>query len=90
MKIVIDKSFEKDVEKIKDKKILSKIADCIELIQKTKKTEDIPNLKKLTGYKFEYRIKLNDYRIGLIISNNKIEFIRFLHRKDIYKFFPKN
>jgi hypothetical protein len=41
MKIVIDKSFEKDVEKIKDKKLLSKVADYIELIQKTEKTEDI-------------------------------------------------
>jgi mRNA interferase RelE/StbE len=50
--------------------------------------EDIPNLKKLKGYKFYYRIRFGNYRAGIRIQNNMLVFERLLHRKDIYKFFP--
>jgi len=40
MKLLIDKSFEKDINKLSDKKILNSIADCIVEIQlKNKLTE---------------------------------------------------
>lgn len=38
MNLKINKSFEKDTDKIKDKKILNLIADCIYNIQKAKKS----------------------------------------------------
>ncbi|MEI8202294.1 MAG: type II toxin-antitoxin system RelE/ParE family toxin [Bacteroidota bacterium] len=50
--------------------------------------KDIKGLKKLTGYKNTYRIKMGDYRIGVFIENGIIEFARIAHRKDIYKVFP--
>jgi len=89
MIIKIDKSFEKDTDKIRDKKILNLIADCIENIQNAKKVNEINQLKKLKGHNSYYRIKIKDYRIGLVIENNVIEFVRFLHRKEIYSYFPK-
>jgi len=89
MIVKIDKAFEKDTDKIGDKKILNLIADCIENIQKAIKIDEIKQLKKLQGYNSHYRIKIKDYRIGLIIENNIIELVRFLHRKDIYRYFPK-
>ena len=49
MKLLIDKSFERDVQKITDKKLLNSIADCIENIQQISKLSEIANCKKLTG-----------------------------------------
>ena len=89
MEIKIDKSFQKDTRRIKDKSILVKIADTIEAIQKARNLSEIRNLKKLRGAQLTYRIKIGDYRIGIIISESTVEFIRCLHRKDIYKYFPK-
>jgi mRNA interferase RelE/StbE len=89
MEIKIDKSFQKDTRRIKDKSILVKIADTIEAIQKARNLNEIRNLKKLMGAQLTYRIKIGDYRIGIIISESTVEFIRCLHRKDIYKYFPK-
>ena len=88
MIVLIDKRFEKDTNKINDKSLLKKIASCITEIQNANSLYEIRNLKKLKGFDFEYRIKIGYYRIGLIIKT-KICFIRFLHRKEIYKFFPK-
>jgi len=56
------------------------------MIEDVKKA--INSIKKLKGYKNHYRIWTGDYRAGLIIDGNTAEFIRFLHRKDIYKRFP--
>jgi len=89
MEIKIDKSFQKDTNRIKDKSILLKVANTIEAIQKVQNIMEIRNLKKLRGAQATYRIKIGDYRIGIIISESTVEFIRCLHRKDIYKYFPK-
>ncbi len=88
MKVLIDKSFEKDLEKINDKKILNSIADVIENINKLNTITDIVNCKKLKGTKNAYRIRVGDYRIGFIFENQNIDFIRFLHRSKIYNYFP--
>ena len=88
MKVLIDKSFEKDTDKISDKKLQNAIADCIEEIKLLDKLSDISNCKKLKGSKNAYRIRIGDYRIGFIFENHSVEFIRFLHRSKIYDNFP--
>ena len=89
MIVLIDKSFDKDINKINDKSILKKVVNCITDIQDTNNLSEIKNLNKLKGFESKYRIKIGDYRIGLIIENKRVTFVRLLHRKDIYKFFPK-
>lgn len=88
MKVLIDKSFSKDVSKISDKKIRRAIANIIENIQDANKLSDINNLKKLKGTKNAYRIRLGSYRIGFFYINRQAELIRFLHRSQVYNKFP--
>jgi len=88
MKVLIDKSFETDINEITDKKLLKSIADCIKEVQKISKLAEIGNCKKLKGYKNAYRISLGKYRLGFIFENQTIQFIRFLHRSKIYQKFP--
>jgi len=45
MKYKISKYFAKEVHKIKDRKILAKIRNCIEAIEKATDLADIPNLE---------------------------------------------
>ncbi len=42
----------------------------------------------MKGSRNYYRIRIGDYRAGIIVEGLTVEFIRFLHRKDIYKYFP--
>lgn len=89
MEIKIDKSFQKDTRRIKDKSILNKIANTIVDVQKAHSIEEIKNLRKLKGTDGMYRIRIGDYRIGIVINESSVEFIRCLNRKNIYKYFPK-
>jgi len=83
-------SFGKTLKKITDKSIKSEIKQAILSVEGAMTIQDIPELKKLKGYRKGnfYRIKVRDYRIGITIENNLVTFYVALPRKDIYKFFP--
>ena len=89
MNVLIDKSFEKDVEIITDKKTLTSILECIKDIQSKNKLSELSNCKKLKGSKNAYRIRIGQYRIGFIFENQNVDLIRFLHRSKIYLYFPE-
>ena len=88
MVVKIDKSFVKDVNRIKDQRLRNHIADCIDQMQKAESLSQIISLKKITGESSYYRIRLGDYRLGIRVSGNSVIFIRALHRKEIYRYFP--
>jgi len=81
-------SFEKDLKKVKDKKLLKRVREAIDEVKKAQDLGDVKSLSKLKGYKTFYRIRLGDYRIGLDVAEDKVIFTRILHRKDIYRYFP--
>jgi mRNA interferase RelE/StbE len=64
MIVRVDKSFQKDTDKITDAKLKRSISEVVQEVQKAENLLSIKNLKKLTGYKEFYRIKMGDYRIG--------------------------
>lgn len=88
MKTEFLKQFYKDLEKITLQSTLTDIKSSVINVEVAVSLRDIKNLKKLTGYKNVYRIKIGDYRIGVFIESNIVEFSRVVHRKDIYRVFP--
>ncbi|MBO0936790.1 type II toxin-antitoxin system RelE/ParE family toxin [Fibrella sp. HMF5335] len=88
MKATFLSQFEKDIEKIRMQLVKDSIAEAIEQVEQADKLTDIPNLKKLKGFKTAYRIRIGDYRIGVFIVGNAVEFVRVVHRREVYKFFP--
>jgi mRNA interferase RelE/StbE len=90
MKVEFDKSFEKSLCKIRNKALYPKIESIILEFEKVKTVNEIQNVKKLTGFRNYYRIRLGDYRIGIeTIDKNTIRFILIAHRNEIYRYFPR-
>lgn len=82
-------SFLKDLKALKSTPAFTTIKTLsFEDIPACNTLDEIRNLKKLTGYDDCYRIRVGDYRIGLIIEDNLLTFARVLHRRDIYRYFP--
>jgi mRNA interferase RelE/StbE len=88
MNVEFRKSFEKDLNKIRDEDLLQRIQTVIEEVETIDSLIDLANVKKLKGEGDYYRIRVGDYRIGLFVSDDVIEFVRVLHRKEIYRYFP--
>ena len=88
MKYKIERSFEKDYNKLRNKDLSQSILSVIENVGSAQSIESISSLKKLVGHKAAYRIRAGNYRIGVFIEQNTVIFAAFDHRKDIYKRFP--
>ena len=90
MKTEFKDSFLKDIRSIKEKKLLSRLEQFILAVESVDNLSQIPNLKKLKGQKNKvyYRSRIGNYRVGLIIKEDIVVFVRFLNRKEIYRYFP--
>ena len=88
MQIELTRKFIKQVESLNDRTIKIKVLAIINAVVIAEKMVDFPNLKKLTGYKNQYRIRLGSYRIGISINDQTVIFAAFDHRSNIYKYFP--
>ncbi len=81
-------SFLKDLEAIRDRKILKQSRAAIEQIEQAQSLREIPNMKKLRRGGNYYRMRVGDFRLGLTIVGDTVSFIRCLDRKEIYRYLP--
>lgn len=88
MDVLYEANFQRDLRKIKDKKLLNKVREAVEAVKQADDLSQVRRVKKMTGYDSLYRIRIGDYRIGIDVVENKVIFVRFLHRRDIYRYFP--
>ena len=80
--------FSRDIDKLPSTFVRKSVLKVIIKVEEEKSLSEIPNVKKLTGHKSAYRIRVGDYRIGIFVNRELVQFGRVLHRKDIYKVFP--
>ena len=76
MRVVFKNSFAKDLKKVKDQNLKQMVISIIETIEQAKGLAQLSNTKKLKGDDRYYRIKLGDYRIGIIIEDDVVTFVR--------------
>jgi mRNA interferase RelE/StbE len=82
------KSFEKDLSKLRDKALLTRIKAVILEIEDAETLEYVSNVKKPKTEGNYYRIRVGDYRISLLFNKDIVVFVRVLHRKEVYRYFP--
>lgn len=88
MKTEFRSSFVGDLSAIKKMNVRQRIEELIELVEQAQNPDSIHNLKKLRGSGNYYRVRVGEYRVGLILKGGVVTFVRCLHRKEIYRYFP--
>ena len=88
MRVEFRETFEKDLRKLNDKSLLAKLKAAIETIEQADSLDAIPNLKKLKGDDGYFRIRIGDYRVGLFLAGETLLFVRVVHRREFYRYFP--
>jgi mRNA interferase RelE/StbE len=89
MKTAFRKSFTTDLKRYEnDKRLLARIRGAILEVEEAGSINSITNLKRLKAEGSYYRIRVGNYRIGLIIESETATFVRVLHRSEIYRYFP--
>ena len=88
MEVEFLEKFSRDLDRLNDLSIKIAVRKIIASIQHVETLSQIPNIKKLKGFKSAYRIRVSDFRIGIFVEGGIVQFARIVHRKDIYKIFP--
>ena len=88
MNVAFRDSFARDLRRVTDQRLLNRVRAAIEAAEHADNLEEISNLKPLRGGGGYYRVRVGDYRLGLMLRGDELTFVRFLHRKEIYRFFP--
>lgn len=88
MDVAFEASFARDLRRIREKRLRQRVKDVINEVKAASDLSEVRSLRKLQGWETYYRIRLGDYRIGIEVVDEKVIFVRFLHRRDIYRRFP--
>lgn len=90
MIVEFDKSFNKSLDKIREASVFQKLETSIRQLEKATNLNEVNNVRKLSGFKNYYRIKIGNYRVGFeMINPDSIRIIIVTHRSSIYRHFPK-
>ena len=80
MRVIITKRFEKEVSRLNNRQVSHQIAATILQVRDAEIIDQIGSLKRLKGV-VAYRIRIGNYRIGVLIENDTVEFISIGHKK---------
>lgn len=87
MKVKYSKDFVKSIRKLSGKMLLS-ARNAIQEIIDAESIEDISDCKKLTSYKYIYRIRIGSYRAFFVfhvqITDDTVKFEYLLSRGEAY------
>ncbi len=87
MEIIVTKLFAKQLKHC-PAYIQESAKAVLESLEAANKLSDVPDIKKLEGFKVFYRIRIGDYRIGIKQEEPAIVVMTILRRGAIYKKFP--
>jgi len=80
--------FAKDLLGNTDKPLLARVGQIIDEVKQAESPFGIRSMKKLKGHDHYYWIHIGDYRSGLELVGDELVFVRCLHRRDVYRYFP--
>jgi mRNA interferase RelE/StbE len=88
MNVQFEAKFAKDLKQISDGRLLKAAKELILACKEAESLTAISQVKKLKGHDSFYRVRIGDYRIGMELVKDELVFVRCLHRKEIYRYFP--
>ena len=88
MKVEFRSSFARDPRPLRDKSVKERVKATIQQIEEVDDLREISNVRKLSGSGNYYRVRIGGYRLGLLLKQDTVVFVRCLPRRDIYQYFP--
>lgn len=80
-------SFEKDLNKVSPP-VRHKVVELVRRLEAATSIRQIDQVKKLRGFKNAYRIRIGNFRLGLLVQGDLVQLVHLLDRKNIYRVFP--
>lgn len=73
---------------VRDERLRERVKEAIEELEAAKALQEVPGVRRLRGGEGYYRMRVGDYRLGFVLEGEKVVLVRFLHRREVYRYFP--
>lgn len=88
MKVEFKGSFSKDLDALTDAKLGQRVQQVILKLETAPSLTGFPQLESLKGHAGHFRIRIGNFRLGLRLLGDTVICVRFLHRREVYRYFP--
>ena len=88
MEIEYRASFARDLRRVRNAEMRRRVLRLIEELEEVSALTEISSARRIAGDGRYYRARIGDYRLGIAVEGELVILVRFLHRSDIYRFFP--
>ncbi|MDE2670098.1 MAG: type II toxin-antitoxin system RelE/ParE family toxin [Chloroflexota bacterium] len=88
MEIRYRTSFGRDLRRERNSDLRRRVERIVEQLQSAPSVASVPSVAGMRGYANHYRIRVGDYRLGIVVDGDTAILVRLLHRRDIYRHFP--
>ena len=88
MKVEHNRGFTRDLRRMRSSELRQRVLRKIEELEAASVITEVRGVAKMAGEGTYYRIRIGEYRLGLAVEDDEATLLRFLHRSEIYQFFP--
>ena len=88
MELEFTPSFTRDLRRLRNRTLSARVERIIQDMEGAAGIEAVAGAVRLRGPGAFYRIRVGDYRLAFSVEGNTAIVTRFLHRRDIYRYFP--
>ena len=88
MEIEYRSSFARDLRRLRNAEMRRRALRLIEELEQASALTEISSARRIADDGRYYRARIGDYRLGIAVEGELVILVRFLHRSDIYRFFP--
>ena len=79
------RSFDRDLRKIRDTKLLERIRQSIQEIESAEGVSQVTGIRKMRGTTSHYRIRVGNYRVVFEVQAATADFVRVRPRSEVYR-----
>ena len=89
MRVRYKPSFRRDIRRIRNADLHRRIQRKITEIEAAATINEVPGIGRLRSERGNhYRVRIGEYRLGLIVERDSATLLSFSHRSDFYRRFP--
>ena len=88
MEIEYTPAFARDLKRERSPRVRDRVERLIEELKAAPTITAVHGAARVTAPGRYYRVRLGDFRLGFALEGERVILLRFMHRRDIYRFFP--
>lgn len=88
MEVEYTPAFSRDLKRERNAELRRRVQQVIDELKAAPTVAAVRGAVRVTAPGRYYRIRVGDFRLGFALEGDRVVLLRFMHRRDIYRFFP--